>query len=102
MPTTASPRYADLSTGSEVSLCIQAYEKLKADGVKARVVSMPSWEIFEHQSEEYRDERDPSQRHGSRRRRASVDLRLGPVHRFDRARSSACARSVRRLRSRSC
>jgi transketolase len=37
-----------LATGSEVSLCIEAYEKLKAEGVKARVVSMPSWEMFEY------------------------------------------------------
>jgi transketolase len=44
-----------LATGSEVALCIAAYEELKADGVKARVVSMPSWELFEHQSREYRD-----------------------------------------------
>jgi transketolase len=43
-----------LATGSEVSLCVQAYERLKAEGVKARVVSMPSWEIFEHQPPEYR------------------------------------------------
>ncbi len=44
-----------LATGSEVSLCVQAYEKLKAEGVKARVVSMPSWEVFEHQPAEYRE-----------------------------------------------
>ena len=37
-----------LATGSEVSLCLEAYEKLKAEGIKARVVSMPSWEIFEY------------------------------------------------------
>ncbi|MDQ6672473.1 MAG: transketolase, partial [Chloroflexota bacterium] len=43
-----------LATGSEVALCIAAYEELKAEGVKARVVSMPSWELFEEQSEEYR------------------------------------------------
>ena len=43
------------ATGSEVALCIAAYEELKAEGVKARVVSMPSWELFEHQSREYRD-----------------------------------------------
>ena len=36
-----------LATGSEVSLCIEAYEQLKAEGIKARVVSMPSWEMFE-------------------------------------------------------
>jgi transketolase len=37
-----------LASGSEVSLCVQAYEQLKAEGIKARVVSMPSWEMFEH------------------------------------------------------
>ncbi|BAZ70956.1 transketolase (plasmid) [Fischerella sp. NIES-4106] len=44
-----------LATGSEVYLCIQAYEQLKTEGIKARVVSMPSWELFEQQSQEYRD-----------------------------------------------
>lgn len=37
-----------MATGSEVSLCVEAYEKLKAQKIKARVVSMPSWEIFEY------------------------------------------------------
>ncbi len=37
-----------LATGSEVSLCVNAYEQLKTEGIKARVVSMPSWEIFEY------------------------------------------------------
>jgi transketolase len=50
----AKPEVLLLATGSEVSLCIEAYEKLKAEGVKARVVSMPSWEVFEHQPAEYR------------------------------------------------
>jgi transketolase len=44
-----------LATGSEVSLCIAAHEQLKAEGIKARVISMPSWELFESQSQEYRD-----------------------------------------------
>ena len=44
-----------LGTGSEVSLCADAYEKLTAEGVKARVVSMPSWELFDRQSQEYQD-----------------------------------------------
>jgi transketolase len=44
-----------LATGSEVSLCIEAYEQLKIEGIKARVVSMPSWELFEQQSQDYRD-----------------------------------------------
>jgi transketolase len=43
-----------MATGSEVSLCVEAYEELTRQGVRARVVSMPSWELFERQSEEYR------------------------------------------------
>src|SRR5262249_49258516 len=44
-----------LASGSEVSLCLSAVEPLAADGIRARVVSMPSWELFEQQSQEYRD-----------------------------------------------
>lgn len=44
-----------LATGSEVALCLEAFEKLKAEGIKARVVSMPSWELFDDQPQEYRD-----------------------------------------------
>jgi transketolase len=44
-----------IGTGSEVSLCVQAREKLKDLGVKARVVSMPSWSLFEAQEESYRE-----------------------------------------------
>lgn len=43
-----------MGTGSEVQLCVGAYEKLSAEGVKARVVSMPSWELFEKQTAEYK------------------------------------------------
>jgi len=50
------PQVMLLSTGSEVSLCIDAFEKLKAEGIRARVVSMPSWELFERQPESYRSE----------------------------------------------
>jgi transketolase len=49
------PEVLLLATGSEVPMAVDAYERLKKDGVKARVVSMPSWEIFEEQPEEYRD-----------------------------------------------
>lgn len=49
-----------MGTGSELSLCVDAYEKLKAEGVKARVVSMPSWEIFEQQDAAYRESVFPS------------------------------------------
>jgi transketolase len=44
-----------IGTGSEVALCIDAYEELKRDGIAARVVSMPSWELFEQQDQAYRD-----------------------------------------------
>jgi transketolase len=44
-----------LATGSEVAVAIAAAEKLAAEGTKARVVSMPSWELFDRQSQEYRD-----------------------------------------------
>jgi len=49
-----------LATGSAVSLCVTAYEQLKSEGIKARVISMPSWELFENQSREYRDSVLPS------------------------------------------
>jgi transketolase len=51
-----TPEVILIGTGSEVSLCLGAYETLTAEGVKARVVSMPSWDLFEDQSEAYRDE----------------------------------------------
>jgi transketolase len=44
-----------IGTGSEVALCVDAYEELKREGVPARVVSMPSWELFEQQEPAYRD-----------------------------------------------
>ncbi|KAB7782102.1 MULTISPECIES: transketolase [Methylorubrum] len=44
-----------IGTGSEVQLCVGAYETLKGEGVKARVVSMPSWDLFERQDEAYRN-----------------------------------------------
>jgi transketolase len=44
-----------IATGSEVSLAIEAHEKLAAEGIRSRVVSMPSWDIFDHQTQEYRD-----------------------------------------------
>lgn len=44
-----------LATGSEVCLCVEAFEQLAKEGIKARVVSMPSWELFEKQDQAYRD-----------------------------------------------
>lgn len=49
------PNVLLLASGSEVALCIAAYEQLKLEGVKARVVSMPSWDLFERQDERYRE-----------------------------------------------
>jgi transketolase len=49
-----------MGTGSEVSLCVDAYEKLKTEGVAARVVSMPSWDIFEKQDAAYKESVLPS------------------------------------------
>ncbi len=51
----AQPEVILLGTGSEVSLCVEAFERLTADGIRARVVSMPSWELFEQQPQAYRD-----------------------------------------------
>ena len=50
-----------LGTGSEVALCVAAYEQLIAEGIKARVVSMPSWELFELQDEAYKEQIIPRQ-----------------------------------------
>jgi len=44
-----------IATGSEVALAIAAYEQLVDEGINARVVSMPSWELFDRQTDEYRD-----------------------------------------------
>lgn len=49
------PEVILIATGSEVGMTVQAFEQLKAQGVAARVVSMPSWELFEYQDQAYRD-----------------------------------------------
>jgi transketolase len=49
------PNVLLLGTGSEIALCLDAHEQLSADGIKSRVVSMPSWEVFDDQPREYRD-----------------------------------------------
>ena len=50
-----NPEVILIASGSEVSLAVEAHEKLVAEGIRSRVVSMPSWEIFERQTKEYRD-----------------------------------------------
>ncbi len=67
-----------IATGSEVHSCVSAYEKLKAEGVKARVVSMPSWELFEQQDEAYREQVLP------RAITARVAVEQGSVQGWDR------------------
>ncbi len=50
-----TPQVLLIATGSEVPLCVEAYERLSSEGIRARVISMPSWELFERQSREYRE-----------------------------------------------
>jgi transketolase len=52
------PQVLLLATGSEVALCVEAYETLTAEGIKARVVSMPSWEMFEHYCRDHPEYRE--------------------------------------------
>jgi transketolase len=49
------PEVILIGTGSEIALCMEAYEQLTREGVRARVVSMPSWELFDDQDQQYRD-----------------------------------------------
>ncbi len=49
------PEVILIASGSEVSLAVEAHEKLLSEGIRSRVVSMPSWDIFDHQTKEYRD-----------------------------------------------
>jgi transketolase len=49
------PQAILIASGSELSLAVDAHETLRAEGIRSRVVSMPSWEIFDHQTQEYRD-----------------------------------------------
>ena len=50
-----NPEVILIASGSEVILAIEAHEKLVGEGIRSRVVSMPSWDIFEHQTQEYQD-----------------------------------------------
>jgi transketolase len=54
-PPGGKPELILISSGSEVNLCIEAHEELLAEGIRSRVVSMPSWDIFEHQPQAYQD-----------------------------------------------
>jgi transketolase len=50
------PQVILIATGSEVHLALEAYEKLRAEGIRVRVVSLPSWELFERQPRDYRNQ----------------------------------------------
>jgi len=54
-PPGGKPEVILIGSGSELSICVNAHEELLAEGVRSRVVSMPSWEIFEHQTQAYQD-----------------------------------------------
>ena len=80
------PRVILIGTGSEVALCLSAYEDLKREGVRARVVSMPSWELFEQQPQQYRDEVLPPHI------KARVSVEAGSVIGWDRYAGSSGAK----------
>jgi len=50
-----NPEVIIIASGSEVSLAVEAHEQLLVEGIRSRVVSMPSWDIFDHQTQQYRD-----------------------------------------------
>jgi transketolase len=81
-----APAVILIATGSEVSLCIEVYEKLKTEGISARVVSMPSWELFERQDQDYRDQVIPP--HIT----ARVSVEMGSVIGWDRYAGAAGAK----------
>jgi transketolase len=67
-----------IGTGSELSLCVAAYEKLTAEGARVRVVSLPSWELFEKQTQAYRNSILPPDV------RARVSVEAGSVFGWER------------------
>jgi hypothetical protein len=102
IPTMADHREViPMATGSEVSMCLDACEQLKLEGVAARVVSMPSWELFELQDKSYRDAVFPPEII------ARVAVEKASILGWTRytgfaARLSACGLSASRRRSRNC
>ena len=54
-PPSGSPDVILIASGSELSLVVEAHEQLLAENIRSRVVSIPSWDIFEHQTQEYQD-----------------------------------------------
>ena len=62
-----NPEVILIASGSEVSLAVDAHETLLREGIRSRVVSMPSWDIFDNQTPEYRDSVLPPDGEGARR-----------------------------------
>ena len=75
------PEVILIGTGSELSLCVSAYEKLTADGVRARVVSMPSTDIFDMQDDAYKNSVLPPEYQGARFGRGRIRFRMGALRR---------------------
>ena len=93
-----NPEVILIASGSEVSLAVDAHEKLIAEGIRSRVVSMPSWEIFEHQTQEISGQRAAAESDSADRGGAGFDFRMGairwhfrPDHRHEDLRSLGAA-----------
>ena len=80
-PEDGEPELILIGTGSEVQLCVDAYEQLTAEGEKVRVVSMPSWELFDQQPPRVQGRGAARRRDRARLGRAGVDARLGALRR---------------------
>ena len=78
------PQVILIASGSEVQLCIEAYEGLKQENIAVRVVSMPSWELFERQDERVSQDRAAASHQGAGRGRNGRRDRLGSLRRRNR------------------
>ena len=83
-PPDGKPDVILIATGSEIALAVEAHEQLLLEGVRSRVVSMPSWDIFEHQPQDVPRQRPATRSDGARRDRTGVSVWLGALRRFDR------------------
>jgi transketolase len=100
----SDPTVILIASGSEVSLCVQAYEKLKAEGVAARVVSMPSMDLFESQDQAYREQVLPPQVSGRVAVEAAAalgwDRYVGPTGEIIAMRSFGASAPIEALKTR--
>ena len=108
-----NPEVILIGTGSEVALCVEAYEQLSKEGVRARVVSMPSWELFDDQDQDVPGIRSAPTRESASLRGGRIRFRLEQVHRLRRPQrlyrklwgigaSQATAEEVRLQRGKHC